>query len=240
MKTILAAGSMLLALAGAGVGTVARAGDIIGGSSLLDASKEAQLERWLGAGDFNLNNLYTLRTGDTSADFHQAADLKGATFTLLEVTNTSGQSFLVGGYNPQSWASDEGWHETARDWQRTAFLFNMTDPAVFRQVSDTYVLPSQGERQTFNELNFGPVFGSGPDLFVNDRMDTVLSWQLSYGDPAYEGRSIIDGSMRGQTVTLNAMEVFSISPVPEPAQAGMLLAGMGVLGAIARRCKRSA
>jgi hypothetical protein len=55
MKTIIAVGGMLLALAG---GT-ARAGDIIGGSSLLDDGRHAQLERWLGAGEFNLNNVYT-------------------------------------------------------------------------------------------------------------------------------------------------------------------------------------
>jgi hypothetical protein len=41
------------------------AGDIIGGSSLLDAGSQAQLERWLGAGEFNLNNVYTREAGDT-------------------------------------------------------------------------------------------------------------------------------------------------------------------------------
>jgi len=63
----------------------------------------------------------------------------------------------------------------------------------------------------------------------------ALSWQLSYGNPANEGRSIIDGSLKGQTVRVDAMEVFAISPVPEPASVAMLLAGMGVLGLAARR-----
>jgi len=179
--------------------------------------------------------VYTRQAGDSSASFHDGADGKGATFTLLEVTNGGGKTYLVGGYNPQSWAGDEGWHETERDWQRTAFLFNMTDPAVYRQVSSTYVLPSQGLRQTFNEEGLGPVFGSGPDLYVNDKLTMALSWQLSYGNPANEGRSIIDGSLKGQTVRVDAMEVFAISPVPEPASVAMLLAGMGVLGLAARR-----
>jgi hypothetical protein len=239
MKTIIAAGGMLLALAGAGVGTAARAGDITGGSSLLDDGRHAQLERWLGAGEFNLNNVYTLRPGDTSVNFHQGADGKGATFTLLEVTNTAGQSFLVGGYNPQSWSSTDGWHETERDFQRTAFLFNFTTPAVYRQVLTGFELPSQGQRQTYNDILFGPVFGSGPDLFVNDDLTKALSWQLSYGNPANEGVSIIDGSLRGQTVSVNAMEIFAISPVPEPASWAMLLAGAGVLGGLKRRRRRA-
>lgn len=236
MKTIFAVGGLAAVLFGASAHALA--GDLIGGSALLDADKQAQLGRWLGAGDINLSNVYTLQAGDTAADFHAAADYQGATFTLMEVTNAAGNTYLVGGYDPQSWASDEGWHETARDWQRTAFLFNMTDPAVYRQVSQTYILPSQGLRQTYNEAGYGPVFGSGPDLFVNEQMTAAISWQLSYGDPAYEGMSIIDGSRNGQLVRLDALEVFAISPVPEPEQAGMLLAGLGVLGWMARRRRR--
>ena len=232
MKTIIAACAAGLAAVAA---APALAGDIIGGSRLLDDGRHAQLERWLGAGEFNLDNVYTRQPGDTSADFHAGADGKGATFTLLEVANDSGASYLVGGYNPQSWADDEGWHETERDFQRTAFLFNFTDPAVYRQILSTYVLPSQGQRQTYNELGFGPVFGSGPDLFVNDRMDAALSWQLSYGSPDDESLSIIDRSARGQLVSVDAMEVFAISPVPEPGRAALLLAGLGVAGLFARK-----
>jgi len=202
--------------------------------------RHAQLERWLGAGAFNLDNLdnlYTLHAGATSDAFHAAADGKGATFTLLDVTNDGGASFLVGGYNPQSWASDEGWHETRRDWQRTAFLFNMTSPAVYRQVLTDFELPSQGLRQTYNEAGYGPVFGAGPDLFVNDELTAALSWQLSYGNPANQGHSIIDGSLNGQIVRLDAMEVFAVSPVPEPGSVAMLLGGIGVLGVAVRRRK---
>jgi hypothetical protein len=239
MKKIIATGGMLLALGGAGLGTNALAGDIIGGSSLLDDSRHAQLERWLGQGEFNLNNVYTLRPGDTSVNFHHEADGKGATFTLLEVSNTAGQSFLVGGYNPQSWSSTDGWHETPRDFQRTAFLFNFDTPAVYRQVLSDFELPSQGQRQTFNDILFGPVFGTGPDLFVNDDLTKALSWQLSYGNPANEGISIIDGSTGGQTVSVNALEVFQIAPVPEPASWATLLAGAGLLAMWGRKRKPS-
>jgi len=234
MKTIIAAGILALA----GIAGSATAGDSIGGSNLLDAGRQAQLERWLGAGEFNLNNVYTRETGDTSVDFHAAANGKGATFTLLEVSNSVGESFLVGGYNPQSWDSSGGWHTTERDWQRTAFLFNFTEPAVYRQLLSSYVLPSQGQFQTFNSAGVGPMFGVGPDLVVTGNLDTALSWQLSYGNPLDEGMSIVDRSIGGQALRVDGMEVFSISPVPEPASTAMLLAGIGVLGLIARRKRR--
>jgi hypothetical protein len=236
MKTIIAAGCIACALAG--ISGQAVAGNVIGGSTLLDASREAQLERWLGAGQLNLQNVYTRGPGDTSLDFHEGADGKGATFTLLEVTNGGGESYLVGGYNPQSWASADGWHETDRDWQRTAFLFNMTAPAVYRQVLSDYVLPSQGKRQTFNEADLGPVFGSGPDLYVNKTLDGAVSWQLSYGNPRNEGISIVDGSLNGEPLHVNALEIFAISPVPEPGSVAMLLAGIGVVGIARRRRPR--
>jgi hypothetical protein len=238
MKTIIAAAGLATTLALTANTASAKAEDLTvnirGGSNLLDAGRAAQLGRWLGAGDINLGKVYTWQAGDTAADFHAAADNQGATFTLLSVTNRTGQRYLVGGYDPQSWASDEDWHETARDWQRTAFLFNMTAPAVYRQILSTYVLPSQGLRQTFNDIDLGPVFGSGPDLFVNNALSGALSWQLSYGSPAEEGLSIIDRTRGGENVRLDAMEVFSITPVPEPGAVAMLLAGVGVVLARAR------
>jgi hypothetical protein len=234
LKTRIGRAALVL-LAAAAAALPAQAGDIVGGSALLDAGRQAQLERWLGAGEFNLNNVYTHWVGDTSADFHADADAQGPTFTLLEVTNKAGARYLVGGYNPQPWAADEAWHETPRDWQRTAFLFNMTDPAVYRQVLSGYILPSQGLRQTFNDVGFGPVFGSGPDLLVNKELTAAISWQLSYGNPVNEGLSIIDDSVGGQLVRLDALEVFSISPVPEPARAAMLLGGIGMLAWLGRK-----
>jgi hypothetical protein len=231
MKTTIVAGSLALVLAGAILPASAAdvTANILGGSTLLDASRADQLGRWLGAGDINLNNVYTRKPGDTSLDFHRAADGKGATFTLLEVSNPAGNSYLVGGYDPQSWSSTAGWRETPFDWQRTAFLFNMTTPAVFRQILSTYVLPSQGLRQTFNEPSLGPVFGAGPDLYVDGTLNGALSWQLGYGSPSEEGLSIIDRSRGGENVRVDALEVFAVSPVPEPLPAAMLLLGTGVL-----------
>jgi hypothetical protein len=232
MKAIIAAS---VAWALAVIGSAALAGEVKGGSALLDASRHAQLERWQGAGAFNLTNIYTLQPGDTAGDFHTAVDGRGPTFTLLQLANAAGDRYLVGGYNPQSWSSADGWHVTQRDADRTAFLFNMTAPAVYRQVPSSYILPSQGARQTLNQADLGPAFGAGNDLFVNDRLDTAFSYQLTYGDPHDEGKSIVDRSLGIRLVAVDAMELFAVSPVPEPAMAALLAAGVGLLGLAARR-----
>lgn len=234
MKTILAAAVMAASSAG-----VPAFSQDLGGPSLLNAGREAQLESWLGAGDMAFSHLFTGVPGNTSLDFHSAADGKGPTFTLMQVSNALGQSYLVGGYNPQSWSSSDGWHVTVPDWQRTAFIFNMTEPAVYRQVPSDYILPSQGSRQTYNAPDHGPTFGAGADLFVNDRLDTSFSWRLTYGDPAGEGKSIFDGSTGGQFFHIDALQLYAVSPVPEPATAGMLAAGLAAIGALARRRQRA-
>ena len=231
MDKIKMAGAALM-LAGA---VPAWASSIIGGSALLDASGHAQLERWLGQGKFDLSNVFTRDLDDTSVDFHAAADGRGPTFTLMQVTNDTGQSFLVGGFNPQSWSSTDGWHNTPRDPYRSAFIFNMTEPALYRQVLSNYVLPSQGERQTFNGIDYGPTFGTGHDLYVNASLTAAFSWQVTYGDPLDSGLSVIDRSLGGQLVAVNALEVFTLSPIPEPATYAMLLGGLALLGGAVRR-----
>ena len=125
MKTILAASALAAVLAAPAA--YAQNG------TLLDLTLYGQLERWLGAGPLDLRNIYTREQGHNSRDFHAAADGAGMTFTLLQVTDNFGQSRIVGGYNPQSWSSTDGWHETPRDWQRTAFIFNFTDAKLWRQ-----------------------------------------------------------------------------------------------------------
>lgn len=236
MKTLLAASALALALAAP---QALRQAGAQTGAPPLDPALEGQLERWLGAGDLILSNLYTRRPGDNSVDFHAAADERGPTFTLLRVSDRGGNAWLVGGYNPQSWSAGDGWHITERDFRRTAFIFNYTDAAVYRQVPSTYELPSQGAYQTFNALEQGPTFGAGPDLLVNDRLDTALSWRLSYGDPAGEGLSIVNGSVGGQFFAIDALELYAVSPIPEPGMAALLAGGLGVV-ALARRRARPA
>ena len=242
MNTILAAGRQLATLGvflGAFLlvflGSLAAPAAAQSDTPLLDPGLQGQLERWLGAGPLHLENVYARQGGDDALDFHAAADGRGSNFTLMRIANDAGDNWLVGGYNPRSWSSTDGWHVAERDWQRTGFLFNYTAPAVYRQLLSDHILPSQGSRQTYNWADHGPTFGAGPDLFVDDQLTTSISWQLSYGDPLFEGRSIIDGTYGGQFRRVDALEIYTISLVPEPRTSALLAAGLALIGVAARR-----
>lgn len=242
MKTVVSKALCALAVIAAGFLSPAHAGTISGGSALLTPSSHAQLETWLGQGQFNLNNVFTLQPGvHTSDDFHGATDGVGRTFALMLVGNGTDQ-WLVGGYNPQSWDSLNHWHETPNDTDRVAFIFNLTSGSLFRQVPATYILPSQGEKQTWNSDQHGPAFGEGGDLWTTGDLLHAYSWLATYGDPAMQGLSMIDGTIPEplpSMMTLHAMEIFTIAAIPEPNQFAMMAMGLFVLALVLSRRRQS-
>jgi hypothetical protein len=210
-----------------------------GAASLLSAAEQHQLAAWLGEGPVAFNNIYTKAAGDTSLDFHHAADGKGRTIAVMQATNENGQTWLIGGYNPQSWASSGGFHMTPEQAQRTGFLFNLTTGERHLQTPKTYALDTIGSYQTYNAGNFGPTFGWGNDLYVPaDLTHGGYSLLYSYSDPnVYNfNTSILDGSTYVRpNITFGALEVYTIAAVPEPAGGLLWLGGLGVLALLARR-----
>lgn len=210
--------------------------------SLLSPAYQGQLESWLGEGRLALNNIYTKAAGDTSLDFHKASDGKGRTFSVMEATNASGQTWLVGGYNPQSWSSTDGMHVTMADSARTGFLFNLTSGLMLPQLKQYFTGDTIGSGQTFNDRDYGPTFGSGHDLYVPQDLThggySSLYTYNRYGQPP-GGVSLIDGSVfSNPNITFGAIQVFSISAVPEPGSYGLMLVGLGVMGLVLQRKRR--
>src|SRR5699024_4412620 len=119
---------------------------------------------WLGKDSVQLSNIFTKTTGSTAADFHAAADGKGATIVVMEAVTKSGQSFLLGGYNPSAWASSGGYAVTNEDSLRTAFLFNLPSDTILRQMLSAQHLETLGSYQPLNEAGMGPTFGWGHAL----------------------------------------------------------------------------
>lgn len=144
---------------------------------LLTEAYQSQLETWFGQGDLNFTNIYTKSSGDYASDFHAAVDGLGATFFLMRVDANPDYSFsyisgpqIVGGYNPQSWKSDDTYNATPNDADRTAFIYNLTNSILQRQ--DLSGEGSNGEYQTYNGPFAGPSFG---------KTDFVLDFDLNAG-----------------------------------------------------------
>lgn len=149
---------------------------------LLGAAAAAQLADWLGVDDLVVTNVYDKVDGDTSVDFHAAADNQGATITLIGATSTSctfppcpslGQVQIIGGYNPLSWNGASGW--TVTDVRTlpgsAASIFNLTAPQILTQ---------RTQYQTYNALSYGPTFGQGHDMWVNNPLNGGYSYRYGY------------------------------------------------------------
>lgn len=242
---------------GIAVGTLvsgaAHSAAVIGGSALLAAGYADQLETWLGEGPITLTNIFTKQAGDTSADFHAAADGQGRTFVvILGMEGNTGNSAIYGGYNPHSWDASLSYYYLANDISdRTAFLFNLSQNKVFPELAG----PSTGGPaagfdaglyQSLNVIYSGPTFGGGNDLYVSDTLNYGYSYLYSYSniDGSNYGTSIIDGSgFNAPDVSIFGIEVFTISDgqmvdghVPEPGT--LALVGLALTAGVVTKRRR--
>lgn len=211
---------------------------------LLTPADLVQLSGWLGHGEFRLERLFQKHDGQTAADFHAAVDGKGRTFTVMEATTELGQTFKVGGYNPQSWDSSGGFHITTEDASRTGFLFNLTSHQVHRQTPRTYALDTVGSFQTWNDAKTGPAFGAGHDLYVGWDLTTGgYSSMYSYIDPERSDfdASLLDGrKYTVPNITYGEMEVWRVFALPEAETWMMLVAGLCLIACMRRTPGRTA
>ena len=208
-------------------------------STLLTTADQEKIANWLGEGALSLTTIYTKAAGDSSVDFHNATDGKGRTISIMQAYDTAGHTWIVGGYNPKSWHSDGSYNLSAGNNERTAFIFNLTSDEIYRQTPRGYAFDQVGAYQTYNGIDAGPVFGYGHDLYVSSDMSSGgYSNLYSYIDPVSGGfgQNIIDGSHYVRpNISYGAMQIFTITVVPEPATYGMLISGLLLVGAVALR-----
>ena len=217
-------------------------------AALLDLAGLNSLKTHLGESNITVTQIYARANDDGGiATWHEKVDNKGRTFTLLEIlvagpafgsSGTFSGPMIIGGYNPSDWDSVGGYNFVEDPLDRSAFLFNLT-LSIFQDQKKT----AEGQYETLNEAIYGPTFGGGPDLFVDNDFFGTLS-PYSYGaDSAQIGA--LGPNILGETgvwnITVNQMETYSIitpppSVVPLPSSA--ILFGTALLGLGAMRRRR--
>jgi hypothetical protein len=200
-------------------------GAVVVGGSLLSPGDANQIETWIGQGPITLTNIYTKQNGQTSIDFHNAVDGQGRTVSVFRVFDGIA-SQLIGGYNPQSWTFFDGYHFTPLDAQRTAFIFNLTVPAIQRQNLIGEGAVSSGEYQSYNFFTYGPTFGGGHDLTVDFALTTGGAHNYSYGGTSGVD-NILNGLASDSTLEVGALEVYLVTPEPVSAIVWGLVALVG-------------
>lgn len=216
------------------VAASAQAQTVVGGSDLLTAASSQQLSSWLGQGDLVFTNIFDKAPGNTSADFHVAADGRGATFSVIEALLPGG-AVLIGGYNPNSWNSSGQPTITSTLTGRDAFVFNLSQSLVFRQNATAF-----GQFGANNSATSGPSFGQGVDLFVDSLLGRSSSFLASFGTAADFGKDLAKypGPQFGD-FAIGQIEVFAVAAaVPEVNAAAMLLVGLAAMGALGWQARR--
>ncbi|KAG9283999.1 hypothetical protein G9A89_005328 [Geosiphon pyriformis] len=137
-------------------------------TKLLKSQNIKQLDHWIQGKDENtpfgnqLGNNFKLllrgsRDGYTPADFHRLCDEKGATVSVIKVKGT-GQ--IIGGFNPQSWHSQNKYINGER-----TFIFSLGDDKTENAMLSKFVTGSGPYGGEF----YGPAFGEANiGLYGND------------------------------------------------------------------------
>lgn len=95
------------------------------------------------------------RDGFAAINFHSKCDNQANTVTVIETTS----GFIFGGYTQAKWASN---YQNCYD--TNAYLFSLVNP--FKKPFFSKVFDSS--YAIYNDPNYGPIFGGGHDIFVNN------------------------------------------------------------------------
>lgn len=125
-----------------------------------DYQKEKVIREWINP---NENIKFSLlfrksRDGSNCSDFHRNCDNKGKTLTIIETD----KGYKFGGYTPLDWESNSG-----NKIDEITFLFSLNQMKKFTKIKNS--------RSIYVTKDFGPVFGSGTDLYINKNMNTGVS-----------------------------------------------------------------
>ncbi|KAL7543241.1 hypothetical protein ACHAWF_007348 [Thalassiosira exigua] len=167
-----------------------------------DDINATQIHDWLeeNGSDGGFTLLYRgSRDGLSGADFHSKCDNMGCTLTIIETTD----GHVVGGYTNNPWTS-YGSYRVANK----AFLFALSGQGIASPCK-VNLKNAGGTNAIYDDNSYGPTFGSGHDLYVNNNMSQVK---------LYFGRSFHAGPSSSQlnscsSFNIKEIEVFEVSGI---------------------------
>ncbi|KAL3815635.1 hypothetical protein ACHAXA_006910 [Cyclostephanos tholiformis] len=140
--------------------------------------------------------------GLTNRAFHSKCDNKGCTLTIIETTC----GMVIGGYSNTSWSCSGSSSRAANK----AFLFVLSGSDILSPCK--MKLENENDlHATYHNLQYGPTFGGGHDMMVDDcDVDFNIGSSFSYHP----------GSNPDGEYTIKEMEVFQVTKSSLPARAG--------------------
>jgi len=136
------------------------------GSLVVQTGEADMIVNWLGfKATFELCFRASIH-GKSSSEFHGRCDNKGPSITFVKTSN----GLRFGGYTSQSWNGQAYNYINAND----AFVFSLD-----KQIKIT---PRYPQYATYNNVNYGPTFGGGHDIYLrNDLQYGYVNMHSFYG-----------------------------------------------------------
>ena len=132
------------------------ASDLLPNSTIISDTDQSLLQSWVPSNLQSEATLLFTKTvdGSTSQSFHNLCD--GIPNTLTVVKTTDG--FIFGGYNGGSWNTSNNYQNNT-----TNFLFSVTN-------NTKHNLINYPQYSSYNSSGYGPTFGGGHDLHINNSL----------------------------------------------------------------------
>ncbi|MCB1608583.1 MAG: TLD domain-containing protein, partial [Xanthomonadales bacterium] len=187
----------------------ATAAEIVGNTSILSQAHADGIEQRIGQCGVYMTLRYRSDVdGEDSTTFHSLID--GITRTLTVYRVTSPVNALVSGYVDTPWTSNTGY---------TIVPVASSNAFITRLDTMTHAGPVY-QYQKFNRFNYGPTFGGGHDIFVNETMDAGYMYSHTYpfaGNTNLLGfLGYVPGGPSGTAtqVTFDRIETFEVTDNP--------------------------
>ncbi|CAF2068019.1 unnamed protein product [Rotaria magnacalcarata] len=165
-----------------------------GGGTLLSLERQLKLNEFYGKKGQKWSLIYKAsRDGFSASDFHHYCDDQGPTLTVIQSRDGG---HLFGGYTSESWSPTGKYIHDSNN----PFLFTLMNP---HGIPPTKYSVRNPKYSIFPQMNCGPIFGAGNDLYCCDdsqiSRNSFFHFPHSYDDTTNRGSLTFTGEKHFRT-----------------------------------------